>query len=105
MPNTTRSALRTKTRKELKIDRLWKVWDDSEVNEALDEAIEEIQDKWDNNWQENQTEIVFDSIIDQQEYDLDTNVPDYIGIDLVEDYCEYSRDRVNKLYKIDNPDQ
>ena len=29
----------------------------------------------------------------------------YIGIDLVEDYCEYSRDRVNKLYKIDNPDQ
>ena len=29
----------------------------------------------------------------------------YIGIDLVDDYCEYSRNRVNKLYKTDNPDQ
>ena len=29
----------------------------------------------------------------------------YIGIDLVEDYCEYSKDRVNKLYKTDNPNQ
>lgn len=29
----------------------------------------------------------------------------YIGIDLVEDYCEYSRNRVNKLYKTDDPDQ
>jgi DNA modification methylase len=29
----------------------------------------------------------------------------YIGIDLVEDYCEYSRNRVSKLYKSENPDQ
>jgi DNA modification methylase len=29
----------------------------------------------------------------------------YIGIDLVEDYCEYSRNRVLKLYKTENPDQ
>lgn len=29
----------------------------------------------------------------------------YIGIDLVEDYCQHSRDRVLKLYKTDNPDQ
>jgi modification methylase len=29
----------------------------------------------------------------------------YIGIDLVEDFCEYSRERIAKLYKTEDPDQ
>jgi len=29
----------------------------------------------------------------------------YIGIDLVEDFCDYSRKRIARLYKEDNPDQ
>lgn len=78
----------------MKLDRVGRVWSDEEWNDAINEAILEIQNRGDFKWIENQQETTFPAIVDQQEYDLSTLVPNFIGLDLVK-YDNVPLDSVN----------
>ncbi len=91
---TTLSKLRSMWRSEMKLDRVGRVWSDEEWNDAINEAILEIQNRGDFKWIENQQETTFPAIVDQQEYDLSTLVPNFIGLDLVK-YDNVPLDSVN----------
>lgn len=76
----TRSQLRTSIRTEMKIDRRWKIWDDSEVNEAITDSISQVAVDNDYKWQELEKTWTDVTIADQQEYALPT---DFVTLDLV----------------------
>lgn len=80
---TSLSNLRTGVRSEMKIDRLGKIFNDSDVNSAINEAILEIENRWDYKWDENQKTTTFNTVVDQQDYDLSTLISDFIAVDLV----------------------
>ena len=84
MANTTLSSLRSFGRKTFKIDRLWKVWDDSEWNDAIWGAIEEVQNYGNFRLQENNATTTFNTVVDQAEYDISTSITDLQGINVVE---------------------
>lgn len=84
MANTTLSSLKTKTRQELKLDRLGKIWDSWEVGDAIQEALTDIENKGNFRWQENETEVSFNSVASTMEYDMETNIPSFQAINLVQ---------------------
>lgn len=90
---TNLSKLRSMGRSEMKLDRVWRVWNNEEWDNAINEAILEIQNQWDFKWDENQKTATFDSVEDQQEYDIKTLIPDFIGLDLV----KYSDNPINSV--------
>jgi len=51
----TRSQLRTSIRTEMKIDRRGKIWDDTEINEAITDAIDQVSVDNDYRWEELKT--------------------------------------------------
>ena len=76
----TRAQLRTSVRTEMKLDRRWKIWDDSEVNEAIDDSISQVAVDNDYRWEELLTTGNDVTVADQQEYDLPS---DFVTLDLV----------------------
>ena len=84
MANTALSTLRTGVRTEIKLDRLWKIWDDAEVNDAIIMGIEEVEAKGNYKFPQWQTDTTFDTVIAQQEYDMETLIVDFQGIELVQ---------------------
>jgi len=84
MANTSLSKLRSKTRLEMKLDKIWRVWNDDELTDAINEAILEVQNYWNFKWSENRDIFpLFDSVPDQQAYDLpdDFQSADLVKID------------------------
>ena len=81
MANTVLSKLRSKLRSEMKLDKLWRVWNDEECNDAIWEWILELQTYWNFKWQENRVFYpTFSSVIAQQAYTLPT---DFQSVDQV----------------------
>lgn len=76
----TRAQLRTAIRTEMKIDRKWKIWDDTEVNESITDAIDQISVDNDYKWEELIKTWTDVTVATQQEYTLPT---DFVTLDLV----------------------
>ena len=84
MANTQLSVLRTGVRSEIKLDRLGKIWYNPEVDDAIGIALEEIEAKGNYKFPQNQTDVTFNTVISTQEYDMETEIPDFQGIELVQ---------------------
>ena len=78
---STRSELRIKSNQEVKIDKLYKLWSESEYNEAINEALFTINSKWDWKWETQDKTTTGSTTASQQFYDKPT---DYLGMKLVE---------------------
>ena len=78
--SVTRGQLRTSIRTEMKIDRKGKIWDDTEINEAITDAIAQISVDNDYKWEELIKSWTNTTVALQQEYTLPT---DFVTLDLV----------------------
>lgn len=80
---TTLSQLRSAVRNEMKVDRTWKIWNDAEVNDAINTAYTQVQTDFYFRWQETLTETTFSTVVDQQEYPFSWFAPNLVTIDVV----------------------
>jgi hypothetical protein len=57
----------------MKIDKKKRIWDDADINEAINDAIIQVQVNGDYNWTFNKALTTISTIADQQEYDVPTD--------------------------------
>lgn len=72
--------LRQATRQEIRIDRLWKIWNDDTINDAVNDAIKEVNKYFNFRWQFSIKEATLNTVANTREYTLPT---DFVRLDLI----------------------